>query len=265
MISSRRRISSRCWTRWSRAPRDFAGASMQIFRRDGDRLLLVAHHGPIPNGPPGVHASARPRNRRRTLCARAGGRSRRRPAERVGGVSGRQRARADSWASRTTSAFRCCGKGDALGVIQPRRTEAGLFSDKQIALLQTFADQAVIAIENVRLFKELEARNRDLTEALDQQTATGEILRVISQSPTDVQPVFDTIVRSAVRLCDGLVRYRAPVRWRARPPHRPSRLPAGGARGAPASVPDAAGPPDDVRARDPDAGHRPRRGRAGRP
>src|SRR5262245_41684809 len=70
-------------------------------------------------------------------------------------------------------------------------------------LLQTFADQAVIAIENVRLFTELQARNRDLTEALDRQTATGEILRVIASSPTDEQPVFEAIVRSALRLLDG--------------------------------------------------------------
>src|SRR6185295_2793615 len=68
------------------------------------------------------------------------------------------------------------------------------------ALLQTFADQAVIAIENVRLFTELESRNRDLTDALDRQTATAEILRAISQAQADVQPVFEVIADSAMRL-----------------------------------------------------------------
>jgi GAF domain-containing protein len=89
-------------------------------------------------------------------------------------------------------------EGLCLGAINVWRREAAPFSVSEIALLQTFADQAVIAIENVRLFTELDARNRDLTNALEQQTATAEILRVIGSSPTEVQPVFDAIVTSAV-------------------------------------------------------------------
>src|SRR5437588_3921254 len=94
-------------------------------------------------------------------------------------------------------------EGNPIGAIAVARAEAGAFLVKQIELLQTFADQAVIAIENVRLFTELEASNRELTEALDKQTATSEILRVISRSQTDVQPVFDAILGSALRLLRG--------------------------------------------------------------
>jgi len=94
-------------------------------------------------------------------------------------------------------------EGRPIGVVSVSRGSRGPFSDRQIALLQTFADQAVIAIENVRLFKELQTSNRDLTTALDKQTATSDILRVISRSQTNVQPVFDAILESAVRLLGG--------------------------------------------------------------
>ena len=90
-----------------------------------------------------------------------------------------------------------------IGAIAIYRKAVRPFSQKQIKLLETFADQAVIAIENVRLFQELQVRNRDLTEALEQQTATSEILRVIASSPTELQPVFDEILVNAARLCDA--------------------------------------------------------------
>ncbi|HSD24953.1 MAG TPA: GAF domain-containing protein, partial [Solirubrobacterales bacterium] len=111
---------------------------------------------------------------------------------------------ADVGSIRTVLAVPMLRGGELLGVIIIYRHEVLPFTDSQIALMETFADQAAIAIENARLLSELQTKNADLTAALEQQTATSEILSVISRSPTDVQPVFDAIVRSAVRLCGGL-------------------------------------------------------------
>lgn len=105
---------------------------------------------------------------------------------------------------RTVLAVPMCRDDTLLGVFSVWRREVRPFLEDQIKLLETLASQAVIAIENVRLFQELQARNRDLTEALGQQTATAEILRVISRSPTDALPVFETIVRNAVALCGSV-------------------------------------------------------------
>ena len=94
-------------------------------------------------------------------------------------------------------------EGVTIGTIGPARAEARPFTEREIALFETFAAQAVIAIENARLFKELNERNAELRTALDQQTATSGVLQVIASSPTELQRVFDTIAESAAHLCDA--------------------------------------------------------------
>jgi len=175
-----------------------------IFRVDENRLSLVAHHGPIPEAgrltpkdAPLVRGTVGGRAviERRTIQVVD------LQAEAEEFPEGSARARQLGW--RTQLSVPLLREGSAVGVISVRRVEARPFTDGQVKLLQTFADQAVIAIENVRLFQELETRNRELTEALQQQTATAEILRAISSSPTDVRPVFDAIASNAARLCES--------------------------------------------------------------
>jgi signal transduction histidine kinase len=131
-------------------------------------------------------------------------------------------------------------EGETIGVMVLTRTQVRPFTDKQIELVTTFADQAVIAIENVRLFEEVQARTRELSEALEQQTATAEVLRVISSSPGDLQPVFRSMLAIATRLCEAnfgnvylrdgesfvlVAAHNTPpafVDVRQRAPHRPS-------------------------------------------
>ena len=174
--------------------------NVSIFHLDGDRLRLAAHHGLIP-APPTLPLVRGAVGGRSVLDART---------VHVADVQAEAAEFPESIEIARREGFRTIlsvplmREGVAMGTVILRRAEAHLFTERQIALLETFADQAVIAGENVRRFTELQARNRDLSEALDQQTATAEILRAISSSPTDIRPVLDTVVRAAARFCGAL-------------------------------------------------------------
>src|SRR4029434_1759328 len=94
-------------------------------------------------------------------------------------------------------------EGSPIGIVLVMRRSPQPFNQKQIELVKTFADQAVIAIENVRLFEEVQARTRDLSESLEQHASTSEVLRVISSSPGELTPVFDALLANAVHICDA--------------------------------------------------------------
>ena len=117
----------------------------------------------------------------------------------TGDAQNRRLGRARGWRSVTMTPL--MNQGTFIGFIACTRRETGVLGEHHVRLLRTFADQAVIAIENARLFNEVQAKTRDLTESLDQQIATGEVLKAISHSAFDLQPVFDAIAENSVKLC----------------------------------------------------------------
>jgi GAF domain-containing protein len=173
-----------------------------IMRVEGDALRLVAKHGPSRQWPIG---SVRPISRDwvtgRAVVDRA-----------LVHVPDLQAAEAEfpegaayarQLGHRTTLAMPLLREGIAIGAILIRRMDVRPLTEKQIALLKMFADQAVIAIENVRLFEAEQQRTHELSEALEQQTATSEVLHVISSSPGELEPVFQAMLENATRICEA--------------------------------------------------------------
>jgi signal transduction histidine kinase len=168
----------------------------QIFRIEGDFLRSVAIHGAIPKypGQPITRGfvSGRAVLERRTVHVND-------LAEETDREFPDARPRQQATGTRTMLATPLLREGVPIGVITIRRLEVRPFSDKQIALLETFADQAVIAIENVRLFQELQARTQDLSQSLEETGALSEVIRAVSSS-LDLREVLDTVARRAIAL-----------------------------------------------------------------
>jgi two-component system, NtrC family, sensor kinase len=179
-----------------------AADDTSILLREGDALRLAALHAHHPSSPVGTR---RPLGREwvagRTVLD--GQVIHVHDLLASGDEFPRGREIAQKFGHRTIVGIPLISEGSAIGCLLLRRSVVQPFAEKQIALLRTFADQAVIAIENVRLFDEVQARTRELSEALEHQTATSEVLQVISSSPGELKPVFEAMLENATRLCEA--------------------------------------------------------------
>jgi GAF domain-containing protein len=171
-----------------------------ILLRQNERLQIKAHYGPIPVGVSGLPIE-RSWVSGRAFLDRAPVHIHDVQASAHDFPDGTQTALRAGY--RTILAVPLLREDEAIGVLAIRRTEVKPFADKQIELVTTFADQAVIAIENVRLFDEVQARTEELSESLQQQTATADVLKVISSSPGELDPVFQAMLANAVRICEA--------------------------------------------------------------
>jgi signal transduction histidine kinase len=192
--------------------------SGRINRLEGDRLRLAVRLGPLPEPHTLEQPIEIPLSRSASIVVQAVSERRSIHLEDVAlDALQRQPERAAqalrTWGHRTGLAIPLLGPDGPLGVITLARATVNPFTEHEIRMLETFADQAVVAIENARLFSELGQRNAELSELLDQQTATAEVLRVIATSPTDLDTVLQAIIDVASRLCDAddgiLQQYRA--------------------------------------------------------